>query len=98
MSSLLPFLQDLLPMIIPTPIHITRASDLEQAPAPVAEPVTEPKEVKTEEEGPGQASAETNGHMEPQINESRPAVTSRNAIVGKTDKMCAAGEHASYRT
>ncbi|KAL1852868.1 hypothetical protein VTK73DRAFT_9122 [Phialemonium thermophilum] len=56
MASLLPLLQDLLPMIMPSSVHIARARDIVESPA------DEPRGVR---------------------------VVQREAIVGRTDKMCA---------
>ncbi|KAK4187499.1 RmlC-like cupin domain-containing protein [Podospora australis] len=62
MASLLPLVQDILPMILPASISITKAAD-------ILPPATE-----------NSASGE---------NVSRVRVISRNAVVDKTDKMCA---------
>src|SRR4051812_21919370 len=101
MSSLIGFVQDLLPMIIPTSISITRAADLDPALEFIPVKSTEPAEpaapaVPTETAAgapePDQAPPETSLQPEPQEREIEPAVTSKNAIVGRSDKMCAAGE------
>jgi len=94
MASILPFLQDLLPMIIPAPIHITRGVDLEPSPAPVAEPEAPKTEEPQDEERP-EAMSQINGHDRPHDHDPEPAVTNRNAIVNKSDKLCAAGEASS---
>ncbi|KAK4111719.1 hypothetical protein N656DRAFT_790329 [Canariomyces notabilis] len=62
MASLLPLIQDILPMIIPASITVTKAAD-------ILPPVTEAN-------GDGQER-------------SKVQVISRNAVVDKTDKMCA---------
>jgi hypothetical protein len=65
MASLLPLIQDILPMILPASITVTKAAD-------ILPPVTE-------RSGDGQ---ERSGVQ----------VISRNAVVDKTDRMCASGE------
>jgi hypothetical protein len=73
MASLLPLIQDILPMILPSSIHITKASEIL------------PPSVLTSE-ATGTDAVE--GHAEPRV-------VSRDAIVNKTDKMCATGQSTS---
>lgn len=68
MASLFPLIQDLLPMILPSSVHVAKGSDLLALPNPAATQAPEP----TEEIGQG--------------------VVRKDAIVDKTDKMCASGE------
>lgn len=66
MASLLPLIHDILPMVLPASIAVTKAAD-------VLPPPTDP--------------GEQNGERP------RVQVISRNAVVEKSDKMCASGEH-----
>ncbi|KAK4237540.1 hypothetical protein C8A03DRAFT_15930 [Achaetomium macrosporum] len=66
MASLLPLIQDILPMILPASVAVTKAADILPA-------QTQPTEPESEREG------EASGVR----------VISRNAVVHKTDKMCA---------
>ncbi|KAK0630449.1 RmlC-like cupin domain-containing protein [Bombardia bombarda] len=68
MASLLPLIQDILPMIMPSSISVTKASDI-IPPAPPSPP-TETGEGSNEDA-------------------SRIRVISRDAVVNKTDSMCA---------
>ena len=105
MSSILPFLHDILPMIIPTSIHITRAADLEPV-QPVSPAYEASEEPEPQNPGPGPSSnpgtepagavatldiPKSNGHVEA-------AIVSTNAVVNRTDKMCAAGEPLPFDT
>ncbi|KAJ9137637.1 hypothetical protein NKR19_g8133 [Coniochaeta hoffmannii] len=67
MASLLPLIQDILPMILPSSVHIAKAEDILP---PSSVPI---------EEADAQESVTT----------IEPRVISRDAIVNKTDKMCA---------
>ncbi|AEO68199.1 uncharacterized protein THITE_51707 [Thermothielavioides terrestris NRRL 8126] len=66
MASFLPFIQDILPMILPASIAVAKAADILPA---------EPQ--------PGDVETQTSGVR----------VISRNAIVDKTDNMCASVRH-----
>ncbi|KAL2186434.1 hypothetical protein L209DRAFT_710639 [Thermothelomyces heterothallicus CBS 203.75] len=61
MTSLLPLIQDILPMILPASVTVTKAADILPG-----------------ETGSSETAAATPGVR----------VISRNAVVGKTDKMC----------
>lgn len=61
MASLLPIIQDILPMILPSSVHITKADEIGPLP-----------------------TIPTGGKVEPRV-------VSRDAMVNKTDKLCATG-------
>lgn len=69
MASLLPIIQDILPMILPSTVHITKADEIQPLP-------DHPEE--------GTDAVQGIGAVEPRV-------VSRDAIVNKTDKLCATG-------
>jgi hypothetical protein len=71
MASFLPFIQDILPMILPSSIYIAKADDIDPS-------RSLPAEATDGTEGASAAAEQP--------------VVSRDAIVNKTDKMCATGE------
>lgn len=73
MASLLPLIQDILPMILPSSIHITKASEVNPPSAPAGR-------VRTE--GSDDATVTAVG----------PRVIHKDAVVNKTDKICASGK------
>ncbi|KAL8365364.1 hypothetical protein RB595_004253 [Gaeumannomyces hyphopodioides] len=122
MASLLPLIQDLLPMILPTQIHITRGRDLAPEPAPATSLSPEPRpDLPNVASGPsdkttvsstpdGGAGEDKNGalgtisnittaltgataaagpHGELPRTAAGKGVVRRDAIVNKTDRMCA---------
>ncbi|KAB5584862.1 hypothetical protein GE09DRAFT_1209505 [Coniochaeta sp. 2T2.1] len=70
MASLIPLLQDILPMFLPSSIHITKAEEILPAASNGAEDTDTADGVTSAPRG-------------------EPRVMSRDAIVNKTDKMCA---------
>jgi hypothetical protein len=77
MAALLPFLQDLLlPMIMPSSIHIAKAGDITPQPKEVQEKVL----------------AEDRGTIGVNGKKKEIRVITRDAIINKTDKMCATGK------
>lgn len=76
MSFLLPLIPDLLPMIMPSSVHIAKAENMVAVPAPRA---ASPQPVNG-----------TNGE------ETETGVVQKDAVVHKSDKMCARGEYRSF--
>ncbi|KAK3939997.1 RmlC-like cupin domain-containing protein [Diplogelasinospora grovesii] len=72
MASLLPLIQDILPMIMPSSISVAKAADIVP---PTSSPASQ-----NEQQQNGEAPGAGAGGVR---------VLSRNAVVGKTDKMCA---------
>ncbi len=70
MASLLPLIHDILPMIMPSSIHITKASDLL------------PTATLSNEEGDLEAASGVK-------------IIKRDAIINKSDKICASGRSRS---
>jgi hypothetical protein len=73
MASLLPLIQDILPMILPSSIHITKASEVNPPSAPAER-------------------ARTEGSDDATVTAVGPRVIHKNAVVNKTDKICASGK------
>ncbi len=90
MSSLIPLLHDLLPMIIPSSIHITKAEELHSPASTVERKLAEDASPAGGKEGKEQEEQEEDAQS-PETEEGGGVVT-RDAIVNKTDKMCAAGK------
>ncbi|KAK3317782.1 hypothetical protein B0T19DRAFT_297647 [Cercophora scortea] len=84
MASLMPLIQDLLPMILPSSISVTKAGDILP---PLPSPSTAPLLVEAEGEGAEAEEAEARAAAE--AGKPRIKVISRDAVVNKTDKMCA---------
>lgn len=98
MSSLLPLIQDLLPMIMPSSISIARAGDIRPVSPPPLDPSSQPP--TTTQARPSSAADSNGGDGEDdskELQDRGPALPPRrairrDAIVNKTDKMCASGK------
>ncbi|KAL2132676.1 hypothetical protein VTI74DRAFT_3515 [Chaetomium olivicolor] len=93
MASLLPLIQDILPMILPASVIVTKAADILPPRTGSGEPETKVEELKeasnqTPQDAWSKGASNGISNEAPKV-EPDVQVISRNAMVGKTDRMCA---------
>jgi hypothetical protein len=93
MASILPIIQEILPMVLPSSVSVTKAQDI-WASDPPPSPIPPPRSLG--EEDKERTTSRRNGTPPPRRNLLRPGVRvfHRNAVVGRSDAMCASGERS----